>query len=49
MIEKNTPVNAGIHTLTAYSDYSSHADQKMLVDWVQPIEGNVNGVILQFR
>ncbi len=32
MIEKKTPVKAGIHTLTAYS---AHADQKMLVDWVQ--------------
>ncbi|MCP4311492.1 MAG: MBL fold metallo-hydrolase, partial [Bacteroidetes bacterium] len=32
MIEKKMPVNAGIHTLTAYS---AHADQKMLVDWVQ--------------
>ncbi len=32
MIEKKTPVKAGIHTLTAYS---AHADQRMLVDWVQ--------------
>jgi len=31
MIDKKTPVRAGIHTLTAYS---AHADQKMLVDWV---------------
>ncbi len=32
MIEKKTPVKAGIHTLTSYS---AHADQRMLVDWVQ--------------
>jgi metallo-beta-lactamase family protein len=32
MIERKTPVRAGIHTLTAYS---AHADQRMLVDWVQ--------------
>jgi metallo-beta-lactamase family protein len=32
MIEKQLPVKAGIHTMTAYS---AHADQKMLVDWVR--------------
>ncbi|KJS00835.1 MAG: metallo-beta-lactamase [Desulfobulbaceae bacterium BRH_c16a] len=32
MIEKQIPVKAGIHTLTAYS---AHADRQMLVDWVQ--------------
>jgi len=32
MIEKKIPVKAGIHALTAYS---SHVDQKILVDWVQ--------------
>jgi metallo-beta-lactamase family protein len=32
MIERQLPVKAGIHTLTAYS---AHADQKMLVDWVR--------------
>jgi metallo-beta-lactamase family protein len=32
MIEKKIPVRATIHTLTAYS---AHADQRMLVDWVQ--------------
>jgi metallo-beta-lactamase family protein len=32
MIENNTPVKAGIHNLTAYS---AHADQQMLVNWVQ--------------
>ena len=32
MIEKQIPVKAGIHTLTAYS---AHADQQMLVDWVR--------------
>ena len=31
MIEKKIPVKAGIHILTAYS---AHADQQMLVDWV---------------
>nr|MDA3791794.1 MBL fold metallo-hydrolase [Desulfobacula sp.] len=32
MIEKQTPVRAGIHTLTGYS---AHADQNMLVNWVK--------------
>jgi len=32
MIEKKIPIKAGIHTLTSYS---AHADQQMLVDWVQ--------------
>jgi len=32
MIEKQTPVKAGIHTLTGYS---AHADQNMLVNWVK--------------
>jgi hypothetical protein len=32
MRERKIPVRAGIHTLTAYS---AHADQRMLVDWVQ--------------
>ena len=32
MIEKKTPVKAGIHTLTGYS---AHADQNMLVNWVK--------------
>ena len=32
MIEKQTPVKAGIHTLTGYS---AHADQRMLVNWVK--------------
>ena len=32
MIDKQLPVKAGIHTLTAYS---AHADQQMLVDWVR--------------
>ncbi|CCK79001.1 MBL fold metallo-hydrolase [Desulfobacula toluolica] len=32
MIEKQTPVKAGIHTLTGYS---AHADQTMLVNWVK--------------
>jgi predicted metal-dependent RNase len=32
MIEKQTPVKAGIHTLTGYS---AHADQKTLVNWVR--------------
>ena len=32
MIEKQTPVKAGIHTLTGYS---AHADQSMLVNWVK--------------
>jgi metallo-beta-lactamase family protein len=31
MIEGKIPVKAGIHTLSAYS---AHADQQMLVDWV---------------
>lgn len=32
MIEKKTPIKAGIHTL---SGYSAHADQKTLVSWVK--------------
>lgn len=32
MIEKKTPVKAGIHTLTGYS---AHADQSTLVNWVK--------------
>jgi len=32
MIEKQTPVKAGIHTLTGYS---AHADQSTLVNWVK--------------
>ncbi|MBW2570677.1 MAG: MBL fold metallo-hydrolase [Deltaproteobacteria bacterium] len=32
MIEKQTPVKTGIHTLTGYS---AHADQNMLVNWVK--------------
>jgi metallo-beta-lactamase family protein len=32
MIEKQTPVKAGIHVLTGYS---AHADQSMLVNWVK--------------
>jgi metallo-beta-lactamase family protein len=32
MIEKIIPVKADIHTLSAYS---AHADQRMLVNWVQ--------------
>ena len=32
IIEKQTPVKAGIHTLTGYS---AHADQNMLVNWVK--------------
>jgi metallo-beta-lactamase family protein len=32
MIEKRTPVKAGIHILTGYS---AHADQNMLVKWVK--------------
>ena len=32
MIEKQTPVKAGIHTLTGYS---AHADQNTLVNWVK--------------
>ena len=32
MIDKQTPVKAGIHTLTGYS---AHADQNMLVNWVK--------------
>ena len=32
MIEKKTPVKAGIHTLTGYS---AHADQNTLVSWVK--------------
>jgi metallo-beta-lactamase family protein len=32
IIEKQTPVRAGIHTLTGYS---AHADQNMLVNWVK--------------
>lgn len=31
IIEKKVPVKAGIHTLTGYS---AHADQRMLVNWV---------------
>jgi len=32
MIKNQIPVKAGIHTLTGYS---AHADQNMLVDWVE--------------
>lgn len=32
IIEKKTPVKAGVHILTAYS---AHADQRVLVDWVR--------------
>jgi metallo-beta-lactamase family protein len=43
MIEKKTPVKAGVHTLTAYS---AHADQMMLVDWVQSMPQPPNEIRL---